>query len=288
MVQRRDFRRNNNRFSRRSGGFFARSSLTTALIIINVIAFVFFLILIGLNSGMTNYVAVQPENVLQGKAVWTVFTSMFMHAGVFHLFVNMFSLFFLGRLIEKVIGRKRYLWFYLIAGIVGSLFFVLFAYIGQFVPRGDFVFGGMSDSAVGASGAIFGLLGLLAVLLPKKEVYLIVGPIVVIVLQFLFGAFIPEGISGVVNIIATILIFLMILAIFSPNSGFRKIAMPLKLPFWLTPIIAIVPLVLVGLFVKLPIGNTAHFGGLIVGLIYGAYLRKKYPKKVKLLNKILR
>jgi len=34
----------------------------------------------------------------------------------------------------------------------------------------------------------------------------------------------------------------------------------------------------------LPIGNTAHFGGFLVGIIYGVYLRKKYPRKIQLLN----
>jgi membrane associated rhomboid family serine protease len=284
MVKRRDFRRN----VRRRKGFFGRRSLTTSLIIVNVIAFVLFFILIAVDSGFTDSIAVKPEYVLQGDNIWTVFTSMFMHAGFFHLFVNMFSLFFLGTLVERIIGRKRYLWFYLIAGIVGSLFFVGFAYFGQYIPRGDFLFGNVSDSAVGASGAIFGLLGLLAVLLPRKEVYLIVGPIIVIVLQFALGPFVSESLSGVINLVSTVLIFVMIFSLFSSNPGMRKISIPMRLPFWLTPIIAIVPLVFIGFFVKLPIGNTAHFGGLVIGLIYGAYLRNKYSKKVKMLNKALK
>ena len=273
-------------YRRRTNGFFKRRSLTSLLIIINVVAFFIFLLFLGIDSNLIDSVALNPENVLNGKAVWTNFTSIFMHAGVFHLFVNMISLFFLGSLVEKVVGRKRYLWFYLIAGIVGSLFFVIFAYLGQFVYRGEFLFGGMGDYAVGASGAIFGLLGLLAVLLPRKELYLIVGPLIVIILQFAIIPFVSEGISGTISLFSTMLIFLMIFAIFSPNPNFRKIAMPLKLQFWLTPIVAIVPLVFIGFFVKLPIGNTAHLGGLVVGLIYGFYLRKKYSRKIKSLNRM--
>src|SRR3989344_2455966 len=210
-----------------------------------------------------------------------------MHGGLFHLFVNMFSLFFLGSLTERIIGRKRFFWFYLIAGIIGGLFFVGFAYFGQFIYRGDYVFGSVDDFAVGASGAIFGLLGVLATLLPKKKIFLIVGPLIVIVLQVLFENAFPS-ISGVVNIFGTILIFLMIFSMFSLNSSFRKISMPLSLSFWLAPIIAIVPLLIIGFFVKLPIGNMAHLGGLVSGLIYGAYLRSKYQRKVKMLNRMIK
>jgi len=52
---------------------------------------------------------------------------------------------------------------------------------------------------------------------------------------------------------------------------------------WVAPIIAIVPLVLIGLFVDLPIGNSAHIGGLLIGLLYAFYLRKKYKRKTALI-----
>lgn len=282
MVYRRDFRRNNRRVGKRP-----ILTITHTLIILNVVLFFIFLIFSLFYNNLINFIAVNPSLVLSGKYLWTIFTSMFMHGSFFHLFVNMLSLFFLGSLTEQIIGRKRFIWFYLIAGLVGSLFFVIFAYFGQFFLRGDFIFGGVNDSAVGASGAIFGLLGILATLLPRKKVYLIVGPLIVIVLQVLISGILPS-ISNIVDIIGGILIFLMIFSLFSPNENLRKIAFPLSLPFWLAPIIAIVPLLIIGFFVKLPIGNMAHFGGLLIGLFYGAYLRNKYKQKVKLLNKVIR
>jgi membrane associated rhomboid family serine protease len=199
----------------------------------------------------------------------------------------MFSLFFLGSLTERIIGRRRFFWFYLIAGVIGGLFFIFLALTGSSFSRGDFIFGSVDDYAVGASGAIFGLLGLLAVLLPKKEIYLIIGPIIVLVMQLILDNIFPS-VSGTIDIISTILIFVMIFSMFSMNLGLRKLAMPLKLPFWIAPIIAIVPLFIIAFFVKLPIGNTAHLGGLVAGLVYGAYLRNKYKQKVKILNKMLR
>jgi len=281
------------RNSRRNQSFFGSMSLTNIIIYINVAVFIIVSLLIGFgiggnveggDAGIFRYVALNPELFL-GGFIWTLITSMFMHGGLFHLFVNMFSLFFLGDLVERIIGRKRFLWFYLVTGIAAGLFFVAFAYIGNFVPNGQLLFGDMNDFAVGASGAIFGLLGIMAILLPKREVYLIVGPIIVIVLQFFLNGLMPSF-SGTINFIATILVFLMLFSLFSTNKIIKAISMPLRLPFWLAPIIAIVPLVIISFFVKLPIGNTAHFGGLIVGVAYGFYLRNKYSRKVKMLNRM--
>lgn len=284
MVIRRDFRR---QIPQKRVDFLSYWSITSILIVINVVLFFLLSIILLIFPNSFDFIAVQSANIISGENVWTLFTSVFMHAGFFHLFVNMFSLFFLGSLTEKIIGRKRFFWFYLIAGIFGSIFFVFLAFTGQYIPRGDFLFGGIDDYAVGASGAIFGLLGLLAILLPKKEIYLIVGPLIVIILQFVIGHFIPS-ISGAIDIFASVLIFMMIFSMFSPNAFFRKIAFPVRLPFWLAPIVAIFPLFLIAFFVKLPIGNSAHLGGLIVGIVYGAYLRSKYRQKVKLLNKVIR
>jgi membrane associated rhomboid family serine protease len=61
----------------------------------------------------------------------------------------------------------------------------------------------------------------------------------------------------------------------------RKIILPLDLAFWIVPLVAIVPLVVISIFVELPIGNSAHFGGLIIGLIYGFYLKRKFKNKTK-------
>lgn len=83
-------------------------------------------------------------------AVWQVLTSMFTHVSIIHLAVNMFSLYLLGSFLEPIVGRLRFLVFYLISGLAGSALVVWAS-----VPAG---------STVGASGAIFGLLGVLVVL----------------------------------------------------------------------------------------------------------------------------
>ena len=88
--------------------------------------------------------ALIPALVAEGEA-WRLVTSAFLHSGFVHLALNMLSLYFLGSFAEVTFGRSRFLALYLISGIAGGL-----AYL---------YFGSFSAPAVGASGAIFGLLG---------------------------------------------------------------------------------------------------------------------------------
>lgn len=92
-----------------------------------------------LNAG-----ALIPAQVAQGEA-WRLLFSMFLHSGIVHLGFNMLSLYFLGAFVEQEFGRGGFLALYLLSGISGGL-----AYL---------YFGGFNVPAVGASGAIFGLLG---------------------------------------------------------------------------------------------------------------------------------
>ncbi len=152
----------------RRRNFFGSIKVNTILILINIAAFIIFSILIYMNQTLLDYIALKPSNILQGKYIWTFLTSMFMHAGFFHIFVNMLSLFFVGSLVERIIGPKRYLLFYLASGLFAGAVFVLSALI---IPSEIDTF------AVGASGAIFALVGVLMVLTPNLPVYIMFIPI---------------------------------------------------------------------------------------------------------------
>ena len=78
---------------------------------------------------------------------WRFFTAMFLHAGPIHLFFNCFALFIFGRLVEGVYGNARFTTIYLLAGLSGSVLSYMF---------------NRDAIAVGASGAIFGILGAFA------------------------------------------------------------------------------------------------------------------------------
>jgi membrane associated rhomboid family serine protease len=86
-------------------------------------------------------------------AWWQLVTSEFTHVSVLHIALNMMALYFLGPVLEDVLGRWRYLAVYLVSGLAGSAAVMLFA-----DPR---------SQTVGASGAIFGLMGALAVMALK-------------------------------------------------------------------------------------------------------------------------
>ncbi len=213
---------------KRKTNIFSFFNVTIVLILINVITFILFTILLGLNVPL-DYIAIKPSNILGGKYLWTFITSMFMHGGFFHIFANMFSLLFLGSLIEKLLGRKRYLWFYMISGLFAGLFFVLLSLIP--IP---FFSADINTFAVGASGALFGLVGLLVLLTPNLPVYVMFIPI------------------------------------------------PIKMKYAGPGMLVI--LWLISLAGNIPIGNTAHFGGLIVGIAYGLYLKNKYKKKTRYIS----
>ena len=271
-------------FSVLVSNFFRNISITAWLIIINIFLFITSLFL----GNYLNYLVLQPRLLFQNYYIWTLITSMFLHAGFAHLFFNMFSLYFIGSFIEKIAGRKRFLYFYLISGVIAGLFFAILAYFLGFGLL-ERVFGSPSITAVGASGAIFGLLGILAVLTPRKKVYLIAGPLAAIIIQVLVESFITSSSAlTFVNLIVSVYFIFSIFAIFSFSRKFLRFALPLELEFWFLPFVAIVPLVIIGLFIPLPIGNTAHLGGLIAGLVYGVYLRKKYAKKIVMLNRMIR
>lgn len=121
--------------------------LTYTLIIINVAVFLALMGLAGFNAGLygdllLRYGAKINGNIVAGE-YWRLFTAMFLHGGLVHLLINSFSLNVVGTITENIYGRRRFIVIYLVAGIVGNLVSLCFsAYPG-----------------VGASGAIFGLLG---------------------------------------------------------------------------------------------------------------------------------
>lgn len=121
---------------------------------------------------------------------YQVFTTMFLHAPsfemFFHILFNMFALFMFGRVLENIWGPKRFLFYYLACGVGASAAHLLMQYfMGGFVP------------AVGASGAIMGILVAFGYLFPNTEMMIVPIPVpvkakwVVIgyVLLDLFGGF---------------------------------------------------------------------------------------------------
>ena len=264
------------------------SSITNKIILINVIVFilVWILILIFGQQKIIELIALNPSNILQGRNLWTLFTSVFVHFAFWHLFANMFSFYFVGNFVEKLIGKKRVLIFYLTSGFFASLFWSLLSGFFGTSIIGSKLFGNPLIYGIGASGAVFGFIGILALLTPYSKVYLISGPLLAIIFQALIYAIFPSSqIIGILDFVISAYILFSIFSMISFNPSMRKLALPLELPMWVLPIIAIIPLTIIGLFINLPIGNMAHLGGLILGLSYAIYLKNKYPKKTKIISR---
>lgn len=92
---------------------------------------------------------------LQGLAVsdgdwWRLVTAMFLHGSILHLMFNMLALYWLGTIIEQALGTPRFLLVYFVSGLAGS--------------AGALWFSSALEVTVGASGAIFGLIGALLIL----------------------------------------------------------------------------------------------------------------------------
>ena len=122
------------------------------------------------------YIALKPSNIMGGKYPWTLLTHMFIHGSPLHLFVNMLVLFSLGNLSEKIIGRKRFLWFYLISGFFAGLLSVILSLLYGRTEIGIRIFGSPDMFMVGASGAIFAIAGLFVILLPRLRFMIIFFP----------------------------------------------------------------------------------------------------------------
>lgn len=110
---------------------------------------------------------------------WRLITAAFLHASVLHILFNMLALWWIGGPIESVIGRWRYLALYLVAGLTGSA--------GALLAKPDAV-------TVGASGAIFGLLGAMLIV-QWQATGSIAGPALTLIVINLAITFAIPGIS---------------------------------------------------------------------------------------------
>ena len=141
------------------------------------------LIQFGANSG---------RHILVEGETWRLFTSMFVHIGFAHLAFNAYALFVLGIEMERIYGPVRFTTIYLLSGLFGSL--------ASFASRGPFVL------SAGASGAIFGIIGMnLAYFYLHRQAFGQVGrqrimsTLLIIVINLIFGFTVP-GIDNVAHI----------------------------------------------------------------------------------------
>ena len=160
--------------------------ITYWLIAVNVILYVI-PILFGQYNNLINNYSVWGPAIREGQT-YRLLTGMFLHGGIVHLLFNCYALYVIGSQIENFLGRFKFIVIYLVSGISGALF--------------SMIFGG-NYASIGASGAIFGLMGSLVYFGYHYRVYLgnvIKSQIIPLILLNLGLGFIISGVDNSAHI----------------------------------------------------------------------------------------
>lgn len=148
---------------------FYQAPATKWLLIINIA--IFFLDIAGAGENtfgrLTPYGAYTIANTFFHGELWRLLSFQFLHANLGHLLFNMLAIFMFGGIVERVLGTRRYLAYYLLCGVAGALFYTLLVYVGWLG----------AGILVGASAGIFGILVALILIAPNMQVMLIFPPI---------------------------------------------------------------------------------------------------------------
>lgn len=170
--------------------------MVIAILLAVINAFVFILLSFGGNTENLYYMvakgAAYAPYIFEDGEYYRLFTSMFMHFDFEHLMSNVFSLLVIGRYLEPLVGKVRFLLIYILSGLGGNIVSCWFEFM-------------QDDYAVsaGASGAVFGLMGALLCLvilnrgrigeITKQGMYFMVG-------ASLYNGFASQGVNNAAHI----------------------------------------------------------------------------------------
>lgn len=160
-------------------GFVKSDNWVPKLIIINAV--IYFLQGMFNNQMIVYYFGLTPNLVFGNGYIWQIVSYMFLHGGMFHIFLNMYALLLFGSHIEHLWGSKKFLLYYFFTGVGAGLLI-----LGINMAAGE---PAASIPTIGASGAVFGLLLAFGVLFPDVEILLFfVLPIKAKFLVIMYGA----------------------------------------------------------------------------------------------------
>jgi membrane associated rhomboid family serine protease len=151
-----------------------KPTVTYVLIGINVFAFLLMLVS-GIDETATQWGMFPPSIAIEIEW-WRLITSAFLHGGWLHIAFNMYVLYALGPSLERLLGHSRYLVLYLMAALGGAVC--------------SYAFSDVMTVSVGASGAIFGLMGALVVA-GRKLRYDITQVLILLAVNFAIGFLAP-------------------------------------------------------------------------------------------------
>ncbi|MEM7819254.1 MAG: rhomboid family intramembrane serine protease [Candidatus Aenigmatarchaeota archaeon] len=155
-------------------------------IIITIFCIIIFIIQVIFSFITENFILISIDVI---SRPWILITSIFLHGSLEHLMYNMLALVLFGTILEKIIGSKNFILVFLVSGILANITSIFFY-----------------EATLGASGAIFGILGCLTFLRPKMIVWVYSVPMPMIVaaaiwfLIDLVGVFYPSNIANISHI----------------------------------------------------------------------------------------
>lgn len=130
--------------------------------------------------------------------VWQPLTYAFLHGSFWHLFLNLFSLVFLGYAVENLLGSRRFWWIFLVSAVAGGVGWMLFDIVEPYMWYGVARLGrvglalaqrwgetqsGSYNVCVGASGGVFGVMGAFVALRPRERISLLLFYVIPVTMQ---------------------------------------------------------------------------------------------------------
>jgi len=166
-----------------------------SFLLIGALLIIIYLLQISI-SGFTD-IFVLNINAMEGE-FWRFFTAMFLHGSLSHLLSNLFALMLFGVILESLVGTRNFLVVYIAAGLLANIFSVFFY-----------------PSSLGASGAIYGIIGCITILRPTMMIWAfgVIVPMFIAALFWvavdLFGVFVPDGVGHIAHLSGIVVGFFM-------------------------------------------------------------------------------
>ncbi len=157
---------------------------------------------------LTYTLALVPSYVLYGHYYWQFITYMFVHGSISHFLFNMLSLYIFGIAVERRVGSKEFLLYYLLTGTLCG--------VGSY---GLYYLANTNVVLLGSSGAIYALLVLFSVLYPRAVIYVfglipVAAPLLIVlyfVIELMSGLFISDGVAHMTHLLGLVFGFLYII-----------------------------------------------------------------------------
>ena len=185
------------------------------IFVINVFVFTFCTLVPDV---LYNYGSLSYEGIIQNGEWYRFLTSLFLHGDMSHLVSNMIMLFFLGDIVEKELGHFKYFILYFLAGIAGGATSLYFKYL-------EIQSGLEAVGSIGASGAVFGMLGGLLWLIIRnkgKLAELTFIKVLFLIFYTLYGGLMSSQVDNAAHFGGVLTGFLAAILLYRKKSGLRK------------------------------------------------------------------